>query len=87
MRFQLRMGDKFLTPCLSSTEDRQQVLDSLHQEEECQSLLAQVARLREGVLKSRTLEVPHDKVKRVPPIPDVKIRLVTPVSRTISTTN
>ena len=40
--------------------------------------LCQVARLREGMLKSRTLEVPHDKVRRVPPIPYVEIRLVTP---------
>ena len=48
---------------------------------ESQSLSAQVARLREGMLKSRTLEVPHDKVRRVPPIPCVEIRLVTPVSR------
>ena len=62
------MGEKFLTPCMFSTEDRQQVLDSLHQEEECHSLLAQVARLREGMLKPWTLEVPHDKVRRVPSI-------------------
>ena len=45
------MGGKLLTPYMFSTEDRQQVLDSLHKEEECHSLLAQVARLREGMLK------------------------------------